>query len=301
MMDKTPVLFTIFNRPDISVLAFKSIKEYQPQKLYIAADGPRKSKTGEEETCKDTRKAVLNEIDWPCEVKTLFRSENLGCALAMYSAISWFFEQEEWGVIIEDDVIVGQDFYRLCEVLLSRYLNNEKIMEISAQNHSRREDINNSYVYSQCYHCWGWATWRRAWNKMDMDMKAANRLSLFYLVKRLGWFRGIMMKYYFKTAAKQLGNFNSWATRWFLSILDNDGFVICPGVNLAINTGTGEGTHYTNRDKNPYSHLKIGKFTWPIKYNDNVVADAKQKQYDNKDFFRIRMIGLKKKIKVWNL
>jgi len=297
MNKKVPVLITIFNRPDAAMAAFQNVRTYRPDHLYVAADGPRKFKEGEKQQCEQARKAILNAIDWPCDVHTLFRDENLGCAKAMYGAISWFFEQEEQGVIIEDDIVVGQDFFLLCEDLLPRYTQEERVMEISARNQSRRTDINDSYVYAQCYHCWGWATWRRAWNRMDMTMSATSRLSLTYLIKRLGLFRGSMMKYYFKKAFNHIDTFNSWATRWYLSILAHDGLVICPGVNLAVNIGMSGGTHYETGDTDPYANLGIGHLKWPIKYNDIIVPDKKQYHYDNIDFKKIRWFGLKKKIK----
>ena len=297
MNSKVSVLLTIFNRPDAALAAFKSIKAYRPERLYIAADGPRRQKEGEDQLCQLTRKAVLDEIDWPCEVHTLLRDENLGCAKAMYGAISWFFKQEEWGIIIEDDIVVGQDFYTLCEDLLPRYAQEAKVMEISARNHSRRTDKNNTYVYAQCYHCWGWATWRRAWNKMDMTMSAVKRLSAGYLIKRLGWFRGIMMKYYFNEGYRYIDTFNSWATRWYLSILDHDGLVICPGINLALNIGMNGGAHYEEGDDDPYKDLGIGHLKWPLAYNDNFVPDKSQTRLDNRDFRNVRWIGLKKKLK----
>ena len=294
---KVPVLLTIFNRPDAALAAFKSIKIYRPERLYIAADGPRRQKEGEDQLCQLTREAVLDEIDWPCEVRTLLRDENLGCAKAMYGAISWFFEQEQWGIIIEDDIVVGQDFYILCEDLLPRYAQEEKVMEISARNHSRRTDKNNTYVYAQCYHCWGWATWRRAWNKMDMTMSATKRLSAGYLIKRLGWFRGCMMKYYFYDGFRHIDTFNSWATRWYLSILDHDGLVLCPGVNLALNIGMNGGAHYEEGDVDPYKDLAIGHLEWPLVYKDHFVPDKTQTRLDNRDFRNVRWIGLKKKLR----
>ncbi len=231
MNKKISILVLAFNRPDLVTDVMKPIKEYHPDRLYLACDGTRVTKENEAEIGEATHHAMLDVIDWPCEVKTLFRERNLGCAHAVYEAISWFFEQEEYGIIIEDDVIVGQDFFKLCEDLLPRYAEQERVMEISARNHSLRTDISNTYVYAQCYHCWGWATWRRAWQRMDMSMSAAKDMSLLYLIKRLGFFRGTMMLYYFKAALKSLDTFNSWATRWYLSILNYDGLVICPGVN----------------------------------------------------------------------
>lgn len=300
-MEKLPVLVLAFNRADHVMEAMKSIREYKPQRLYLECDGPREERDGENEAVEVTRKTMLAAVDWPCEVKTLFRTKNLGCAHAVFDAISWFFEHEEYGIIIEDDVIVSQDFFRLCEELLPRYANEDRVMEISARNQSYRRDINNTYVYAQCYHCWGWATWRRAWAKMDMTMSATNKLSFSYLIKRLGFFRGIMMKYYFKSGQKRIKTFGSWATRWYLSILAHDGLVIVPGVNLAINIGMNEGSHYTNKDEDPYADLGIGKLQWPIEYNDTFMPDKRQKKMDDADFLRIRLIGLKKKLKKWNM
>lgn len=294
-MQKVPILILAFNRPDHVEEAMKAIREYQPERLYLECDGPREHKQGEREAVESTRKAMLDAVDWPCEVKTLFREANLGCAHAVYDAITWFFKHEEYGIICEDDIILGQDFFRLCEDLLPRYANEEKVMEISARNQSFRTDIGNTYVYAQCYHCWGWATWRRAWNKMDMSMSATNRLSNSYLIKRLGVFRGLMMKYYFKDGLKHIATFSSWATRWYLSILDHDGLVIVPGVNLALNIGFDGGAHYEKGDKNFYEGLTIGKMQWPIIYNDLLRPDKKQKKCDNKDFLKVRMGGVRRK------
>lgn len=297
MNKKVPVLVLAFNRADHVAEAMKPIGKYQPERLYLACDGPRANKDGEQEAVEATKQAMLDVVDWKCDVKTLFRDENLGCANAVYEAITWFFENEEYGIICEDDVVLSQDFFRFCEELLPRYATTERVMQISARNTSKRTDKNNTYVYAQCFHCWGWATWRRAWNRMDMSMSAVNRVSIFYLVQRLGLFRGFMMKKIFSDGYNRLATFSSWATRWYLSILDYDALVICPGVNLATNIGMASGTHFSVSDaKRPGASLTIGKFEWPIVYDDCMQIDKKQKIYDNKFYFRNRVFGLKKKI-----
>lgn len=296
-MRKVPVLILAFNRPEHVKNAMVPLRVYQPDRLYLACDGPRIDKCGENLLVDDTQKAMIDSVDWPCEVKTLFQRKNLGCAYGPYTAISWFLEHEEYGVIIEDDVIVGQDFFKLCEDLLPRYAKNEIIMEISAENHSGRSDINNTYVYSQFMLNWGWATWRRAWAKMDMTMSAVHRVSLTSLIKRLGLFRGLMMSLYFWYGYNNIDIFDAWDTRWYLSILDNNGLIICPGVNLAVNEGLNNGIHYHKGDVSPYAYLTISKLKWPIEYNDGFSLDKEQYKYDNKDFLRIRLLGLKKKLK----
>lgn len=295
--NKVPVLVLAFNRTDHVVEAMKSIREYRPDRIYLECDGPRKDKGGERDAVDATRKAMLEAIDWPCEVKTLFREENLGCAHAVYGAISWFFEHEEYGIICEDDVILGKDFFRFCEELLPRYANEDKIMSISARNHSSRTDIPNSYVYSYRQNCWGWASWARAWGKMDMSMSYIPKLTYKFLFQRFGMIETFIRMRGYASAYKHLDTYNSWASRWFLSVLVCNGLVIVPGVNLAVNIGTDGGSHYYKGDVNPYADLKICEMKWPLHYNDSFVVERKQAKFDSDDFIMLRKIGVRKRVK----
>lgn len=297
MSNKLPILILAFNRPDHIEQSMKAIQEYKPDRLYLECDGARNTKESEKEAVEATRKKMLEMVTWPCEVKTLFREDNLGCAKAVYGAISWFFENEEWGVIVEDDVVVGQDFFKLCEDLLPRYKDVEKIMEISAQNHYAQPNQSNTYVYTNDFHCWGWASWARAWKHMDMQMKNWPSFSWWKLVKTFDLFRGSMMYYYWGGTYKNVKASTSWAVRWYFSIIANKGLCIQPGVNLAINIGMDGGTHYKTGDKNPYAYLKIEKMSWPLIYDDNAVLNPVRLRLANKDFKRIRWIGLKKKLR----
>lgn len=297
MNDKIPVLVLAFNRADHVEEAMQAIREYKPDRLYLECDGARLHKQGEKEAVEATRKAMLDAVDWPCEVKTLFREENLGCAKAVYGAITWFFEQEEYGVIIEDDVVVGQGFFRLCEILLPRYKNDERVMEISAENHYPEPQNANTYFYTIDFKCWGWATWARAWKHMDMSMSKWPEQSLSTLIRTFGFLEGCMRYKYWNHTYNNIHTNTSWATRWAFTIFVERGLCITPGDNLAINIGTDGGAHYENGDINPYAHLKIGTLREPLHFNDNVVLDKRQQKLHNKDFLRIRMIGLKKKIR----
>lgn len=298
-MNKVPVLVLAFNRADHVKEAMKAIREYKPDRLYLECDGARPNKEGERETVDATRKAMLEAVDWPCEVKTLFREENLGCANAVFGAISWFFENEPWGVIVEDDILLSHDFFKLCEDLLPRYKDNDQVMVINAMNPIYDVHESCEYCFGCCESCWGWASWSRAWAKMDMNMEGANTISFQKLFPVLGIFRSLMTKKYWKGDVQRIraGNCNSWATRWNYTVIKNAGLVISPKVNLAKNIGTDGGTHYSNGDADPYAKLKIGKLKWPIYHPLKVESDPLQLKRDNNDFFRIRMIGLRKKIK----
>src|SRR5258708_18548382 len=124
---ETPVLYLVFNRPEETKLSFASIRNARPKYLFIAADGARKEKPEEEELCHSVREYILKNIDWDCAVKTLFHKDNLGCGRAPSSAISWFFEQVDMGIIIEDDVVPNHSFYRFHSELLERYKNNKQV------------------------------------------------------------------------------------------------------------------------------------------------------------------------------
>lgn len=296
-MDKIAVLFLIFKRKENAIEAFKSIRQYQPSRIYIAADGPRPGNREEESVCKETRDSVLKNIDWDCDVKTLFRERNLGLGIAVADAISWFFENEEYGIIIEEDVIVSQDFFLLCELLLPHYECEPQIMQISAQNHSGRCLLSDEYTFNKYALIWGWATWRRSWKLMDMSMSQWPLYRWWMPIKYYGLFQTVITNITWQKMYKYPEKYKSWATRWHFAVTTSDGICICPKVNLARNIGTSGGTHYQKGDIDPYKHLKIGKLQWPIKYCKEIHLDRDQMRYDRADYFRLRRIGLKKKLR----
>ena len=298
--NKISVLFLIFRREDVAIESFQAIKQYKPTQLYIAADGPRKHKSEEKELCENTRNAVLNMIDWECEVHTLFRDENLGCANAVYGGISWFFEKEEYGVIVEDDCVLHQDFYRLCEELLPYYKNEVQVMQICAHNTCGSEVISNEYVFARNAFIWGWATWRRAWDKMDMSMSKWPEYSFRSLLKEYGFFQACFRQFYWHKAYTHLNTLQSWATRWNFSVLSNDGLCISTKANLSVNTGTSieGGTHYNATSEDPYRNLKYGKISWPLNHSIRLKINKEKLNQERKEFYQLRIIGLRGKVKL---
>src|SRR6187402_998951 len=123
---KSAVLFIIFNRPDNTAHVFEQIRAARPPRLYIAADGPRQSRSNENSLCQQTRQIAL-QADWDCEVKTLFRDENAGCKEAVSAAITWFFDNEEEGIILEDDCLPANSFFKFCDELLEKYRDNSAV------------------------------------------------------------------------------------------------------------------------------------------------------------------------------
>jgi len=234
---KTPILFIIFNRPNLTQRVFDVIRTIKPENLYIAADGPREKNSKDIDLCSKTRDIVSN-IDWDCNIKTNFRDRNLGCRESIVQGIDWLFEEEEMGIILEDDCLPSKTFFTFCETLLEKYLYDEKIMQINGN--FRLHNIKNfkeSYYFSKLNATWGWATWKRAWLHFDHNMtdykinKKNGMLKNYYEHEEIyNW-----MKMYFEEAIQP--NCNIWSTRWAYAIAKNDGLNITPTQNLVENIG----------------------------------------------------------------
>ncbi len=249
MQFSTPILFIIFNRPDTTEKVFKRLKTLKPKKLYIAADGPREHKKGESDKCKLTRE-IVSEIDWECEVKKQFSDRNLGCKRAVSSAIKWFFEHEEQGIILEDDVIPNTSFFHFCSELLEYYKNEPRVMHISGNNFfSDRVNIPYSYYFSIYPHIWGWATWRRAWNLFDPDISDFPKYKENNLINNT-LKQNKEKRYWLKKFELVYNNqVDTWDYQWLYTIWKNKGLCITPIKNLASNIGFREdATHTVNKN-----------------------------------------------------
>jgi hypothetical protein len=275
---QTPILFLIFNRPDTTKLVFESIRSVQPKYLYIAADGARESKEAEQQLCDETRAVVAN-IDWDCEVKTLFREQNLGCRNAVSSAIDWFFEQVEEGIILEDDCLPHPSFYNFCEENLALYRNDSQVMHISGDNFQKgKKRGEDSYYFSNYAHIWGWATWRRAWRYYDVNLKLYSELEthnllqqLFSSKKEMSYWKKLFNDAYQKKV-------NTWDYQWTFAIWQNNGLSIIPNTNLVSNIGFGSGTHTTSADIMELSNIPTQSIL-PIKHPSNKIINRKADSY----------------------
>lgn len=295
MSYSVPILLVGFNRPDHMKQVLEVIKLQKPKKLFVSIDGPRKDRPDDTKRC-DKVKDLFDDLEWECELHTRFLDENRGCKKAVSSAITWFFENVEEGIILEDDCVVDQSFFTYCEQMLDRYRDDTRVMGITgfnSQNGIKRGEA--SYYFSKIMAVWGWATWKRAWQHMDIDLAtfpeflAQNRINDVFQdsLSRKFWLH--------KLQDVQNGG-NSWAFPWAYSIMTNNGLCVTPNVNLVMNIGFGiDATHATNH-KSSFSNMKRGKleniihpkFVIPdIKADGYTIKVASQEQYNFITRFRI--------------
>jgi hypothetical protein len=284
-MTETPILFLIFNRPETSYTVFDAIRKAKPKRLYVAADGPRNGNENDQLKCIQTR-AVIN-VDWDCEVKLLFRTENLGCKNAVSQAITWFFEQEEQGIILEDDCLPHPSFFPYCEALLNYYKNEERVMLISGDNFQKGKTRGEaSYYFSQYSHIWGWASWRRAWKNYDVNMSSyptfieENRIASIFKNKgaQRYWLRKLE-----KTYQKGV---NTWDYQWTYTIWNQGGVTILPNVNLISNIGYETGGTHTNVVDNDMANLPVKEMIFPLTHPKTITPDALADKFTYNTLFK---------------
>lgn len=287
----SPILFLVFNRPSTTKIVFETIRHAKPPRLYIAADGPRENKLEDAKLCQEV-KGIVSDIDWNCEVITLFRNKNLGCKKAVSSAITWFFEKEEEGIILEDDVLPLPCFFNYCDELLEKYRNVEDVAMISGNNLiSKRFNPEESYFFSHYANIWGWATWKRTWRQYDVEMKDWNSWS------KNGNLRNISdntpyFEYYWKDQIQAIhdGKMDTWDFQLFFLLWRIKGLCIVPKNNLTSNLGFGTiATHTTGEMPNCVKESEPEELSFPLIHPSTIKRQPKTDILINERVFDIRL------------
>ncbi len=244
---RTPILLIGFNRPDLFKVVLKTILKQNPEKLYIAIDGPR----NEEDRKKQAE--ILKLIDktrkkYP--LKTLIREQNLGCGLGVSSAITWFFENEEMGIILEDDTVPHPSFFHYCEIMLNKFKDEPRVGHISGNCFLPKEKLPNSSYFFSCYnHIWGWATWQRVWKDYNFNIDLINKAHLKNSLEELEYgvtFTDYWLNIYNKMAKHEV---DTWDYQYTLLCLAKKYLTVIPSGNLVDNIGFREDATHTKSKK----------------------------------------------------
>ena len=274
-MSKFPIAYVIFNRPGHTRETFSVIRAQRPTKLFIIADGPRAGYPTDAQRCAETR-AIVDQIDWPCEVHRNYADQNMGCKSRVSSGLDWVFEHVDAAIILEDDCVPNVDFFNYCDDLLVRYAEDIRVWVVTGNNfQDGKKRGEAAYYFSKYNHCWGWATWRRAWQhyRVDMPFWPAWRDSAGWLNKtsdraeRDTWTNTFDRVY--------RGEIDTWDYQWTACVWYYGGLTATPNVNLVTNIGFGpDATHtVTNNDQAGLPVFPLGRLTHPQKIEANAHAD----------------------------
>jgi GR25 family glycosyltransferase involved in LPS biosynthesis len=239
-----PVLFVAFNRPWTVKKTFEEIRKARPKKLYISVDGPR----NEDERKKvEEVKKIVSKIDWACKVKKIFHDENQGIEKAFNGAMEMLFKDEEYGIIIEDDVLASEAFFDYCSQMLKLYKNEDRVMHVSGTNTEGITNIKDNYFFSDtAFNFWGWATWKRAWKHQDLKLKIWPNVRFrffFHQWKREGLFLALKSQILIQKVYE--GKIQTSDYQWAVICGMRNGVCIVPKYNLVTNIGLGKDATHT--------------------------------------------------------
>jgi len=274
-----PVVFIVFNRPDLTERVFEAIARAKPKKLLIIADGPRLPE--EIERCQKAR-AVIEKIDWECKVLKNYSELNLGCGRRVSTGLDWVFSQVDEAIILEDDCLPAPSFFHFCQTLLERYKHDERIMHISGDNFQfGQSKTDYSYYFSKYAHNWGWATWQRAWKHFDFDMLTwpeFKKKNMMGFVCEDSYEQDYWTMIYDRSFE---GAINAWAHRWQYACWYQNGLSVLPNSNLVSNIGFRSDATHTTMKGSPIAELPTEDI-WETRHPPFVVrlADADAYTFD---------------------
>jgi hypothetical protein len=235
---KSPILFLVFNRFETSKKVFDEIKLSKPPKIYLSSDGPRHNNINDTHNIKLIRDYIKTHIDWPCDLKTRFLPSNLGCKDAVSSGITWFFENEEAGIILEDDCLPNNSFFRFCDILLEKYRYDNRVRHISGVNFlDNKKEILSSYYFSKFTHVWGWASWRRVWCDYDKDLNSLDNFVINNVINNIYPNNKISKFLINEFYNVKSGLLNTWDYQYLYLNFINNGLTIIPSKTLITNIG----------------------------------------------------------------
>jgi hypothetical protein len=263
-----PVVFLVFNRPEHTARVFSRIRDARPSKLFVVADGPRTNRAEDSERCAQVRAIIEEGIDWPCEVIRDYSESNHGCARRVSSGITSALQRVEEAIILEDDCLPDPTFFQFCDELLERFRKDTRVAQIAGVNFQKEKaGDQSSYYFSQYAHCWGWATWRRAWEKFQFDLRPASQVAAFDEMganERRYWAWALQ-----ETAA---GRIDSWAYRWQAALFRTGSLSVTPNVNMVRNIGFGADATHTDGSQGILA-MSAQAIPFPLRHPERVERD----------------------------
>jgi hypothetical protein len=252
------VTYFIYNRPEITKNSFERIRSARPKKLFIFADGPKNSE-GDLYACKAARD-VVSIIDWPCDVERVYEDSNVGLQQQIIKGLDYVFSKTDRAIILEDDCIPGVDFFNFCTSLLEKYEQDDYVSVITGNNFQDGQwRGTGSYYFSHIPHCWGWATWSKAWKHFDKNLtfwphfKDSDEFKKRFPKKRERNYWSSLID------LTHQGKINSWAYIWMASLWYSDQLTAVPNVNLVVNIGFGDSATNTSFSESSFANIPAGR------------------------------------------
>ena len=279
-MFDVPILIITYNRVAFTHDLFTEIRKIRPQKLYVAADGAVTGDRNDYQHCLETRCVFMPE--WSCNLHTFFSETHLGKAGIVAQAVSWFFSQEEEGIILFDDTLPHPDFFPFCKEMLEHFRHDKRVVHIGGTNMLRKPEkfVRDSYYFSAYPTTWAFATWKDRWDGFDLKMKQLEDVDM----------SAMIAKYTFKTKAVNFWNrrhnlllkenIDIWEYPYIFHLWQSNGLSIVPAVNLVQNRGFRPQKRRLRKLNRPLQALL------PIKHPEVIAQNVKADRYVFRRYYR---------------
>lgn len=243
----TAVVLVVFKRPDVTKLVFDAIASQRPAKLFILCDAARPHRPEEESLVAET-KAIVENVDWPCQVYRRYADQNMGCEQSISTGLDWVFTHVDQAIVLEDDCLPNASFFTFCETMLAKYEDDPAVMSISGTQYLDNTDFcQHSYYFSKHFFCWGWATWKDSWAMYDRSM-SGHEAFVREALPKLAVSENERVHIQSGIRAVLNGRLDSWAIRYAYAVLQNRGLCVQPHVNLVSNLGNGPNSTHCDSD-----------------------------------------------------
>jgi hypothetical protein len=241
-VELAPIVLFVYKRPEHAtqlLRSLKSNKEAAHSKLFVFSEAPKSPK--EAELVNETRKIIRSE-SWCKDVVLIERDEHLGCRKNIEDGITQIIGEYGKAIIVEEDLILGRHFLSFMNQGLERYAEEERVMHLSGYMWPVEQTNIPESFFIKFVGIWGWATWKRAWDKLERDhRKLEEALRERQLIREFCLNDGYKPLF---SWLKDLDRKDTWDVIWYASVFLNDGLSLQSGRTLTANTGNdGSGLH----------------------------------------------------------
>ncbi len=276
-----PVLLLVFNRPDTTKILIEKLKEIKAENIFISQDWARNKE--ELQKVLEVRK-LFDTIDWKCEVKYLYREENLWCYDAVVWWINWFFENIDFWIILEDDCIPTESIFEFCYKINEIYKNNQEIWGISLSNYLTKSKIKEDYLFTKHNPLlWGWATWKNKWVILKEKESIKKQIISWELQINEKWFltKKALRKY-------MLGWY--WDSDWYSICYFNNLRTIVPKYNQISNIW-----YLWEHNSRPWKYHNLKPYEINFDISKNIII------IENEEYSNEMLYFIKKMYIYWNM
>ena len=251
-MELAPIVLFCYNRPQHTLKVLQALQKNvwaDQSTLYIFSDGAKLNADENTKQKIEETRCIIRQEKWTKEVHIIEQATNKGLANSIIDGITDVINKHGRIIVLEDDTMPSIGFLKFMNEALELYKDDEKVMNISGYLYPIQEhDLKETTFFSRIAAGWGWATWKRAWDKynhdIDYHISKINGNNEQYIFEING-----ASSHFQQLIDNKNGKIYTWGIRWYASWFNAEGLNLFPAISLIKNIGfDGTGENCGNED-----------------------------------------------------